>query len=190
MIHASTTLVIVGSVRRQRICPQIAAWVAETGAAAGVPTAFELVDLRDWPLPMDDEPDIPAAKPPYANPLTQAWSRKVSEAQAVILVTPQYNWGYPAPLKNALDHLFHEWAGKPAMIVTYGGHGGGRCAAQLRQVVEALHMAPVATMPALTLSRAHIEANPGVIDPAAEFAGHLGELNAAFAELAAALAPL
>ena len=187
MIHRSKTLVILGSVRRPRICPQVAAWVAEVGAASGAPTDFELVDLRDWPLPMDDEPDIPAGKPPYANPLTQAWSRKVSSAQALVFVTPQYNWGYPAPLKNALDHLFHEWAGKPAMIVTYGGHGGGRCADQLRQVLVALQMAPVATMPALILPRAHIEANPGEIDPAAVFSSHLEELNAAFADLTAGL---
>jgi len=187
MIHTSKTLVIISSVRKRRICPQIAAWVAEIGAAAAVPTSFELVDLRDWPLPMDDEPDIPAGRPPYETALTQAWSRKVAAAQAIVFVTPQYNWGYPAPLKNALDHLFHEWADKPAMIVTYGGHGGGRCAAQLRQVVEALHMAPVATMPALTLPRGHIEANSGLIDPGVEFAAHLADLNAAFAELADAL---
>jgi NAD(P)H-dependent FMN reductase len=189
MIHASTTLVIIGSVRKQRICPQVAAWVAETGAAAGVATNFELVDLRDWPLPMDDEPDIPAGKPPYANALTQAWSRKIAAADAIVFVTPQYNWGYPAPLKNALDHLFHEWAGKPAMIVTYGGHGGGRCAEQLRQVVGALHMAPVATMPALVLPRAHVEANTGEIDPGAVFGSQMDELKAAFSELAAALTP-
>jgi len=100
-----------------------------------------------------------------------------------VFVTPQYNWGYPAALKNALDHLYSEWAGKPAMIVTYGGHGGGRCAAQLRQVLEGLHMQPLATMPALVLPRSMIETNPGKIDPTETFAAHLAEIKQAFEEL-------
>jgi NAD(P)H-dependent FMN reductase len=186
MIHASPVLVIVGSVRPRRICPLVASWVSEIGREA-MPGRLEIVDLKDWPLPMDDEPDVPARGAGYDNPLTQAWSRKVSEARAFVFVTPQYNWGYPAPLKNALDHLFKEWAEKPAMIVTYGGHGGGRCAEQLRQVVGALNMKPVAAMPALTLAREHIVANAGVIDPAVEFAGHVDEVRQAFAELAVAL---
>jgi NAD(P)H-dependent FMN reductase len=127
-------LVILGSTRKGRICAKVADWVAEIGRETTV-AGFELVDLRDWPLPMDDEPAIPATGV-YANDHTRAWSRRVSEGDAVVFVTPQYNWGYPAPLKNALDHLYAEWRGKPALIVTYGGHGGGRCAAQLRQVTE------------------------------------------------------
>lgn len=134
---------------------------------------------------MDDEPGVPHAGD-YAFEHTRAWSRKIAAADAFVFVTPQYNWGYPAALKNALDHLYREWAGKPAMIVTYGGHGGDRCAAQLQQVCEGLHMAPLPTRPGLTLSSERIEANSGEIDPAAEFASHLGELRQAFGELAAA----
>jgi hypothetical protein len=55
-------------------------------------------------------------------------------------VFPQYNWGYPAVLKNALDFLYHEWANKPAGLVTYGSRGGGLAATQLRQVLQGLHM--------------------------------------------------
>jgi len=186
MIHASKILVIIGSTRAKRICPQIAAWVAQVGRET-LGGDIELVDLKDWPLPMDDEPGIPAAHA-YVNQHTQAWSRKISEGDAIVFVSPQYNWGYPAPLKNALDHLYKEWSDKPAMIVTYGGHGGGRCAAQLRQVLEGLHMKPVDAMPGLTLSRAHIEANAGVIDAAAEFGEHLPVLRQAFGELATMLA--
>jgi len=187
MIHVSKTLVIVGSTRAVRICPQIAEWVAQVGreSASGL---FEVVDLKDWPLPMDDEPGIPAAGGDYALEHTRAWSQKVSEGHAFVFVTPQYNWGYPAPLKNALDHLYREWSGKPAMIVTYGGHGGSRCAEQLRQVLEGLKMKPVATMPAFKLAREQIEANAGDIDPAAAFADHLEVLRLAFAELAEAMA--
>jgi len=141
--------VIMGSVRPTRICHDIARWVMEA-LPADLGLDLELVDLADWPLPMNDEPGVPA-KDGYVNAHTEAWSRKVSEAAAYVFVTPQYNWGYPAALKNALDHLYKEWTTKPAMIVSYGFHGGGRCAAQLRQVLEGLRMRPVPTMPALTL---------------------------------------
>ncbi len=147
---------------------------------------FEIVDLKDWPLPMDDEPGVPAAHG-YAFAHTQAWSRKVAGADGFVFVSPQYNWGYPAALKNALDHLYKEWSGKPAMIVTYGGHGGDKCARQLRQVLKGLHMRPLATMPGFKLSRERIKANGGVIDPATAFAKHRRKLRRAFAELAAAL---
>jgi len=185
MTHTSPTLIIAGSVRSRRICLQIAEWVAAVGRDA-TNAMFEVVDLKDWPLPMDDEPGIPAAGGDYELEHTRAWSRKIAGAGALVFVTPQYNWGYPAALKNALDHLYTEWAGKPAMIVTYGGHGGGKCADQLRQVCEALHMTLIAQTPGLQLARARIEANSGEIDPATEFASHLGELQRAFDELLAA----
>jgi NAD(P)H-dependent FMN reductase len=135
---------------------------------------------------MDDEPGIPAGGH-YAFPHTKAWSAKVAEADGFVFVTPQYNWGYPAPLKNALDHLYQEWAGKPAVIVAYGSHGGNKCAAQLCQVLEGLHMRPIATMPGLRLARARIEANDGEINPAVELAEAEGDLSRVFAELGAAL---
>ena len=73
------------------------------------------------------------------------------------------------------------------MIVTYGGHGGGRCAQQLRQVCQGLHIAPVAIMPELTLSRDLIEDNAGEVDPAVEFNAQAADLSQGFAELAEAL---
>jgi NAD(P)H-dependent FMN reductase len=184
MIHASPALVIAGSVRPRRLAIHIAEWVAEVGRTTTDGT-FEVVDLKDWPLPLDEEPGVPAAGG-YEFEHTRAWSRKIAAAAAFVFVTPQYNWGYPAALKNALDHLYREWAGKPAMIVTYGGHGGDRCAAQLRQVCEGLHMAPIVKWTGLVLSRGHIEANAGEIDPAEEFTVHLVDLRQAFRELATA----
>ena len=186
MIHASPVLVIAGSLRPRRLALEIAHWVAKVGRET-TKLAFEVVDLKDWPLPMDDEPEMPHGGG-YAFEHTRAWSAKIAAADAFVFVTPQYNWGYPAALKNALDHLYGEWAGKPAMIVTYGGHGGGRCAEQLQQVCQGLHMAPMATKPGLRLARERIEANSGEIDPAAQFADSLGDLRQAFCELAVALA--
>jgi len=185
MIHVTPILVIVGIMRPRRISPLVARWVAQIGREAIV-QPFELVDLKDWPLPMDDEPAIPA-QGVYAQAHTRAWSRKISEGAGFVFVTPQYNWGYPAPLKNALDHLHAEWMNKPAMIVTYGGHGGNKCAAQLRQVLDGLDMKTVPTMPGFMLARERIHANDGVIDPATDFAAYVPVLHQAFAELATAL---
>jgi NAD(P)H-dependent FMN reductase len=148
--------------------------------------SFEIVDLKAWHLPMDDEPCIPATGE-YACEHTRAWSRKISEGHGFVFVTPQYNWGYPAPLKNALDHLYKEWAGKPAMIVSYGGHGGGKCAAQLCQVLDGLGMTPVVMASGFRLGRDQIEANAGVIEPGVAFANEVGALQVAFGELEAAL---
>lgn len=185
MIHAYKVLVIVGSTRARRLCPQIAEWVAEIGRAA-VSAQFEVVDLKDWPLPMDDEPGIPALGD-YVFEHTRAWSRKVSEAHGFVFVTPQYNWGYPAPLKNALDHLYSEWSGKPALIVTYGGHRGDKCARQLRQVLKGLKMRPTATTVGFKLTHERIKANTGAIDPAVEFGRHCKALQRALAGLDSAL---
>jgi NAD(P)H-dependent FMN reductase len=178
--------VIVASIRPRRVGQAIAEWVAEVGRGA-VPGVLEVVDLKDWHLPMDDEPGIPALGE-YVFEHTRAWSRKIAAADGFVFVTPQYNWGYPAPLKNALDHLYREWSDKPAMIVSYGGHGGAKCADQLRQVLEGLKMNVTPTMPGFTLARERIEANAGEIDPAREFQGHLQVLTQAFKELAIAVA--
>jgi NAD(P)H-dependent FMN reductase len=102
---------------------------------------------------MFNEPTIPSqVKDPsaYVQPHTRAWSEEISKHQAFIFILPQYNWGYPAVLKNALDYLFHEWANKPALIVSYGGHGGGKAANQLKQVLQGLDMRVAENMPALT----------------------------------------
>ena len=180
------TLLIMGSVRAGRRCPQIAAWVLDI-ARATAPLDYELVDLADWPLAMNSEPAIPAGGTGYAHAVTRAWSEKIAAATAFIFVTPQYNWGYPAVLKNAIDHLFHEWKGKPALIITYGGHGGGKCADQLRQVIGAIGMRPVATMPALTLPRSAIEGASH--DPATDFTPEEADMIAtSIRELSAAIA--
>jgi NAD(P)H-dependent FMN reductase len=177
----NTILVIMGSVRAQRHNPVLARWVAAIGQeTTGV--TFELVDLADWSLPMDDEPAIPATGG-YVQPHTQAWSAKIAQAAGFVFVTPQYNWGYPAALKNAIDHCYAEWRDKPLLIVTYGGHGGGKCAAQLVQVAEALKMRVVPTMPALTLARAMIAGSP--IKAEIDFAEQRAEIEGACSALVA-----
>ncbi len=187
MASQKTVLLIMGSTRAGRICPRIAQWVAQIGRAQ-TGHAFEIVDLADWPLPMDDEPGIPAMGN-YVQPHTQAWSAKIRSADAVIFVTPQYNWGYPAVLKNAVDHLYHEWRDKPAMILSYGGHGGGKCADQFRQVAGAVHMKLVPTSPGITLPEGVIRQG-APFDPASDFQQSLPSIRAALGELAAQINPV
>ena len=173
----------MGSIRAGRRCPQIASWVIDI-AEMSSDLKYELVDLADWPLPMDDEPGIPELGS-YTQPHTLAWSRKIAAADAFVFVTPQYNWGYPASLKNAIDHLYKEWEGKPVIIVTYGGHSGNKCAAQLRQVAEAVNMRPMATMPGIRLTREMIQGGP--VDPETDFKAEAELIRQAISELSAAL---
>jgi NAD(P)H-dependent FMN reductase len=79
----------------------------------------------------------------YSNELGKKWAAKVAEADGYIMVTPEYNHGYSAVLKNALDWVFPEWNGKPVGFVSYGNAGGARAIEQLRQVVIELQMVPI-----------------------------------------------
>lgn len=149
--------IIICSTRNPRSGPEVAEYVRETLAQPvnekQLSYTLHLVDIKDFELPLFDEPVIPAQitdPSGYAHEHTRRWSREISQYAGYIFVTPQYNWGYPAALKNALDYLFNEWKGKPAAIVSYGGHGGGKCAAQLRGVLHGLRMQVAETMPALT----------------------------------------
>ncbi len=130
--------VIIGSTRPTRICPGIAKWTRDTLNEQS-PLHYQLIDLAEINLPLLDEP-LKAALRDYQHDHTKAWSELVSSFAGFVFVFPQYNWGYPAVLKNALDYLYHEWHDKPATTLTYGTRGGGLGADQLRQVLNGLHM--------------------------------------------------
>jgi len=178
-------LLILGSVRAQRICPAVADCVAQLMQDGYPHLALRIADLAHWPLPLDDEPSMPALNR-YASAHTRAWSEEVQAADACIFVTPQYNWGYPAALKNAIDHLYREWHDKPALIITYGGHGGGKCAAQLAQVLAAVKMRVVATMPGIVLHETVIRAG-AAFDAERDFAPHAASVAQALDVLHAML---
>jgi NAD(P)H-dependent FMN reductase len=134
--------IILGSTRQGRVGERVANWFMHH---ARIRTDFttELLDLADWPLPFFNAP-VPPAFGPSSDPQTRAWGTRIAQADGYILVTPEYNHGYPAVLKNALDHLYQEWNGKPVGFVGYGGPGGGiRAVEQLRQVVVELGMVPL-----------------------------------------------
>jgi len=135
---AGRVAVVIGSTRPGRICPGIADWVRSV-AQQGSPLRYELLDLAEIDLPFLDEP-LMAALGHYEHEHTRAWSRTVNSFDGFIFVFPQYNWGYPAPLKNALDFLYMEWAGKPTSYVTYGTRGGSRAASQFHELLTGLDM--------------------------------------------------
>lgn len=105
----------------------------------------ELLDLRRLQIPSEIGSPTPSqANKQYADPVVTNWSQKIDEADGFVIVTTEYNHGYPAILKNALDHLYPEWHRKPVAFVGYGAElGGGRAIEQLRQVAVELHMASI-----------------------------------------------
>jgi NAD(P)H-dependent FMN reductase len=135
--------IIIASTRPGRVGLPIGQWVEAEARTHGGFAEVELVDLAAVNLPFMDEPNHPRLAQ-YTQQHTRDWSAKVSEADAFVFVTPEYNYGYTAPLKNAIDYLHHEWHYKPAGIVSYGGVAAGTRAAQmLKQVLTTLKVTPV-----------------------------------------------
>ncbi len=135
--------IIIGSTRQKRFSDKPAAWIFEL-AKSKPDVSVELLDLRDYPLPFFDEPISPAYRTePYTNPVVVKWVSKIQEADAFIIVTPEYNHGYTGVLKNAMDYPYPQWNNKPVAFVAHGGVGGGRVVEQLREVAVELQMAPI-----------------------------------------------
>ncbi|HET6508432.1 MAG TPA: NAD(P)H-dependent oxidoreductase [Baekduia sp.] len=134
--------VILASTRPGRAGEPIAEWFVQRARAHG---AFdvELVDLAEVALPFLDEPAHPRLRR-YEHEHTKAWSARIDAGDAFVFVTPEYNYGYPATLKNAIDYLHFEWQHKPVAFVSYGGVAAGtRAVQQLKQVVTTLKMMPL-----------------------------------------------
>lgn len=157
--------VILGSTRQSRFGDKVAAWFMRQ-AAAHTALTTELVDLADWPLPFFDSP-VPPAMQESRDPRILAWADQVSEADGYVIVTPEYNHGYPAVLKNALDHVVRPWRHKPVGFVGYGGAGGGiRAVEQLRQVVVELQMMPLRPQVAIQDVYRAFDSDGALKDPA------------------------
>ncbi len=135
--------IILGSTREGRQGEKVARWL-EGLARARSDFRTEFIDLGGWALPFLSSA-IPPASPDYRpKGIVTQWSEKIAAADGFIVVTPEYNHGYPAVLKNALDHLYREWNRKPIAFVSYGGSAGGaRAVEQLRQVAIEFQMAPI-----------------------------------------------
>lgn len=141
--------IIIGSTRPGRRSPLIAEWFAKNLPQAEL--TYDIIDLADFDLPFLDESEMPQTGT-YHHETTKRWSEKIATYAGFIFIVPQYNWGYPAVLKNALDYLYREWQGKPACLVTFGGHGGSQAQIALRLVMQGLKMPVLSVAPMITLS--------------------------------------
>lgn len=157
-----TLHVIVASTRPGRIGPTVAEWfTAQVPQELGFDV--ELVDLAEVGLPMLDEPHH-AAERRYTHEHTRRWSARVNAADAFVLVMPEYNVGFTAPLKNALDYLYAEWHHKPVGFVSYGMTSAGlRAVEMIKPVLISLQMVPVHDAVSIPL-RLRMDAD-GVLHP-------------------------
>ena len=133
--------IIIGSTRPGRKAEDVARWVYEI-AQKRSDAEFELVDIKDFNLPLLDEP-MPPMMGQYTKDHTRKWSEKIASFDAYVFVTPEYNHGTSGALKNAIDFLYSEWVNKAAGFIAYGGVSGARAVENLRLVMGELQVATV-----------------------------------------------
>lgn len=133
--------VILGSTREGRNGGAVAEWVLEQAKGREGAT-YELVDLRDHPLPFFDEPMGPSMKA-SERPEVVRFAETIGRYDGYVIVTPEYNHSFSAVLKNALDSIYGEWNDKAAALVSYGSFQGARAVEQLRLVLSELQVAHV-----------------------------------------------
>src|ERR1700716_3969364 len=136
--------VIVGSTREGRFSEKPAKWILQhLKKRDGVDA--RLLDLRDFPMPFFDQQATPATpgRPRYENEVVQKWTAAIAQSDGFFFVTPEYNYGPSAVLKNAIDWVYPEWNRKPVGFVSYGSAMGARGVQQLRETAIALQLAPI-----------------------------------------------
>jgi NAD(P)H-dependent FMN reductase len=141
--------IILGSTRPGRNGEAVARWVHEI-AGKRSDAQYELVDVKDFDLPLLDEP-VPPSQGKYSKPHTKAWAAKIDSFDGFVFVTAEYNHGIPGALKNAIDFLYREWNNKAAGFVSYGSAGGTRSVESLRLVMGELMVADVRAQVTLSL---------------------------------------
>jgi NAD(P)H-dependent FMN reductase len=140
----TTISVIVGSTRQGRFSEKPAQWILQhLRKRDGV--EVKLLDLRDFPMPFFDQPLTPAmpGRTPYENDVVKRWTAEIASADGFVFVTPEYNYGTSAVLKNAIDWVYLEWNRKAAAFVSYGSAMGARAVQQLRESMIEVQIAPV-----------------------------------------------
>lgn len=143
--------IVISSIRENRYADKATGWFLEI-AQKRADLDFEIVDLRDYDLPLFAEPASPAYGPPQ-NEAARRWGAKLAELDGIIFVVAEYNRSITGALKNALDYAYNEFNRKPAAFVAYGGVGGARAVEQLRLMTVELQMAP-------TRNAVHISMEP------------------------------
>jgi NAD(P)H-dependent FMN reductase len=135
--------VIISSTRATRFADKPAKWLMDIVNARS-DASFELIDLRDYPMPFFDEV-ASNAYAPTKNEVAQRWQKKIAEFDGYIVITAEYNHAPTGVLKNALDQAYNEWNKKPMAFVGYGSVGAARAIEQLRMIAVELQMAPTRT---------------------------------------------
>ena len=133
--------IISGSTRPGRKSQAVAEWVHAIAQKRG-DADYQIVDIATFNLPLLDEP-VPPSLGKYSKPHTLAWAKAIAPFDAFVFVTPEYNHGPSAALKNAIDYLYHEWNNKAAGFVSYGSTGGARAVEHLRGIMAEVQVADV-----------------------------------------------
>ena len=135
--------VVISTTRPSRKGPVVAKWLLQQIDKLDIKDAhFEMIDLKEEDLPFLDEKNSPA-EGKYEHDSTKKWSKKVASCDGFIFITAEYNNGPPAPLKNAIDTVYHEWDRKPVAFVGYGTYGATRAVEQLVDITAKIGMAPL-----------------------------------------------
>lgn len=140
----SVVTVIIGSTREGRFSDLPAQWIkAHLEQRPGL--TVRLLDLRDYALPMFDSAILPGipGRPAFEDEAVRRWTEQIGASDAFVIATPEYNFGPPAVLKNAIDWVYPEWQRKPVAFVSWGSQGGARAVQQLREISVELQMAPI-----------------------------------------------
>ncbi len=183
-----TLQIVIASTRPGRVGLPVARWFADEATRHGG-FAVEVVDLAEVALPFFDEPHHPRLRR-YEHEHTRRWSATVSRADAFAFVVPEYNFGFNAVIKNALDFLHHEWHYKPVGFVSYGGVSGGTRAVQmLKQVVTTVKLVPLAEAVSLPFV-AELLGPDGGVEPNDTMTAAASSMLDELARVTGALAPL
>jgi NAD(P)H-dependent FMN reductase len=136
--------VIVGSTREHRFSEKPANWIWQHLRKRQDVDA-RLLDLRDYPMPLFDQPATPAmpGRPPYTHEVVRRWTAAIAQSDGFVCVTPEYNYGPSAVLKNAIDWVYPEWNRKAVGFVSYGSAMGARAVQQLRETAIEVQLAPI-----------------------------------------------
>lgn len=141
--------IIIGSTRPGRVGEKVGRWVYEQ-AVKRTDAQFEIIDIKDYNLPILDEP-VPAASGQYTKEHTKTWAAKIASMDGFVFITGEYNHSTTGALKNAIDYLYAEWNNKSAGFVSYGASGGARAVEHLRQITANLQIADVRAQVQLSL---------------------------------------
>ncbi len=142
--------IILGSTRPGRVGEGVARW-AHCVAARRSDAEYELIDIKDFNLPLLDEP-LPPSRGQYSKDHTKKWAARIASFDGFVFVAPEYNHGISGALKNAIDFLYREWNNKAAGFVSYGSAGGTRAVESLRLVMGELMVADVRQQVILSLA--------------------------------------